>query len=48
MWGADKAHAWAERHDMAIYNIEYRDGRPYGRASRAFNQYQRCTQGGNP
>ena len=48
VWGADKAHAWAERHDMAIYTIEYRDGRPHGRASRAFNQYQRCTQGGNP
>lgn len=42
VWGAEKALAWAEEQDLAIFTIELENGMPVGRNSRAFRQYLDC------
>ncbi|MBO5567299.1 MAG: FAD:protein FMN transferase [Succinivibrio sp.] len=42
--GADKALEWADRNQVAIYTIESKDGKPVGRASKAFEKYLKCSQ----
>lgn len=42
VWGAERALAWAEEQNMAVYTIEMQDGRPVGRSSRAFMRYLDC------
>lgn len=40
--GADKALEWGNKHDIALYTIEYRDGKTVGRHTKAFEQYLKC------
>ncbi|MDY6322039.1 MAG: FAD:protein FMN transferase [Succinivibrio sp.] len=40
--GADKALTWANAHNVAIFTIEMKDGKPFARYSRAFAQYLKC------
>ena len=42
VWGAEKALKWADKHNVAIYTIEDKDGKPVGRYSKAFAQYLKC------
>ncbi len=44
VWGADKALAWAEKYQIPVYTIEYKDGKAVGRYSRAFEPYLKCGQ----
>ena len=40
--GADKALDWANKYQVPIYTIEYKDGKAVGRYSQAFEQYLKC------
>lgn len=40
--GADKALDWADKHQVPIYTIEYKDGKAVGRYSKAFEPYLKC------
>jgi thiamine biosynthesis lipoprotein len=40
--GADEALRLANRNSLAVYTIEMKDGKPYGRYSKAFAPYLKC------
>ena len=40
--GADKALDWANKYQVPIYTIEYKDGKAVGRYSKAFEPYLKC------
>lgn len=42
--GADKALEWGNRYDVAVYTIEYKDGKAVGRHTKAFDQYLKCAE----
>ncbi len=40
--GADKALEWGEKNNYAIATIEYKDGKPFFRSTKAFKPYLEC------
>lgn len=40
--GADAALKWGDEHEIAVYTIEIKDGKPVGRHNRYFEPYLKC------